>query len=121
MFKKMDESAGNVLGYQVIGDISKEDYATLVPEVQAVVDEQGSVKLLLDMEQFKSEKPEAWGSDFSFGHTYRKQIEKMAIVGDKKWEKGLAKLAEPFYAREAQYFHTADIADAWSWLKEDSD
>jgi hypothetical protein len=38
----MNDSAGNVLGYQVIGDISKEDYATLVPEVQVVIDDQGS-------------------------------------------------------------------------------
>jgi hypothetical protein len=55
-----------------------------VPEVQAAIDDEGSA--LLDMEQFEGEKASAWGSDLYFGRTYRKQIEKMAIVGDKKWE-----------------------------------
>lgn len=121
MFKKMSESDGNVLGYQVIGDISKEDYTALVAEVQTIIDAQGSVRMLLDMEQFKSEKASAWGSDLNFGRTYRKLIEKMAIVGDKKWESWMTKLVEPFYAREAKYFHTADIDEAWRWLKEDGD
>ena len=42
----------------------------------------------------------------------------MAIVGDKHWEAWITKLAAPFYAKEAQYFHTADMAAAWSWVKE---
>jgi hypothetical protein len=45
----------------------------------------------------------------------------MAIVGDKSWESWMTKLVEPFYSREAQFFHTADITDARSWLKEDSE
>lgn len=34
MITKMSESEGNILGFKMIGDISKEDYKILVPEVQ---------------------------------------------------------------------------------------
>jgi hypothetical protein len=42
----------------------------------------------------------------------------MAIVGDKTWEKWMTYLARPFYARDAKFFHIADIDKAWAWLRE---
>jgi hypothetical protein len=52
-----------------------------------------------------------------FGRDYHKKIEKMAIVGDKKWQEWLTKVAEPFYAVEAKFFSPDDIDDAWAWVK----
>ena len=52
-----------------------------------------------------------------FGHEFHNKIVKMAIVGDKRWEAWITKLAAPFYAREARYFPTAAIDDAWAWIK----
>jgi hypothetical protein len=53
-----------------------------------------------------------------FGHDYHEKITKMAIVGDKKWEKWLTKLVDPFYASQAKYFHTTEMDAAWDWLRE---
>lgn len=117
MFEKMSESTGNTLGYRAVGKITKEDYAFLNKEVEAMIAEAGSLRLLLDLEALEGEKIKAWGADLKFGHEFRKKIEKMAIVGDKKWQKGLAALADPFYAREAEFFHTADRDSAWAWLQ----
>ena len=118
MFEKMSESSGNVIGFKVVGTITKTDYDTLVPEVEALVGREGEFRLLLDMTEFKWEKVEAWGADWRFGREYRKKIEKAAFVGDKEWEKWLAKLAEPFYAMESKFFQSADIQAAWGWLNE---
>ena len=40
MITKMSESKGNVLGFKLIGDVTKEDYKILVLEVQALVDKE---------------------------------------------------------------------------------
>jgi hypothetical protein len=50
--------------------------------------------------------------------SFHEKIQKLAIVGDKTWEKWITHLARPFYAKEAKYFQSADMAKAWSWLKE---
>lgn len=118
MIEQMDKSQGNTLGFKLSGDINKADYDVLVPAVQAAVDQAGSVSLLLDMQDFKWEKVSAWGADLNFGHTYRKKIDKMAIVGNKTWERWIAKLAEPFYAKEALFFSLAEIDAAWEWLNQ---
>jgi len=43
----------------------------------------------------------------------------MAIVGDKRWQKWLAALVEPFYAKAARFFYPEEIEEAWGWLREE--
>lgn len=118
MIKELSQSSGSVVGYKVSGTITKEDYETFVPQVQALVEQEGSINMLLDLEGFEWEKVSAWGADMNFGHEYHEKITKMAIVGDKKWEKWLTKLVDPFYASQAKYFHTTEMDAAWDWLRE---
>ena len=118
MITKMSESKGNVLGFKLIGDITKEDYKILVLEVQKLVEKEGSISLLSDMTQFKWVDIDAWGADFNFSRTYRNKINKMAVVGDKTWEKWLTNLVELFLSIEAKFFDPIDIEAAWKWLKE---
>lgn len=110
----MDRSEGSSLGFKVSGDVTKADYEVLTPAVAAAVADHGTVNVLLDLVDFHWEKVSAWGADFHFGHEYHDKIDRMAIVGDKKWEKHLAHLASPFYAKESKYFGSDD--DAWTWL-----
>jgi len=118
MIEKLNQSSGSILGYKISGTVKKEDYGNMVPEVKAVVQEEGSANLLLDLTDFKWEALDAWGADMKFGRDYHKKIEKMAIVGDKRWQKWMAKIADPFYAGEAKFFDAVDSDAAWTWLRE---
>jgi hypothetical protein len=117
MIEKLEKSDGNAIGYRVSGRITKEDYQALGPEVEALVEQEGNIRLLLDMEEFEWEEVNAWGEDLKFGREFRKKIDKLAIVGNKRWEKWIAAVADPFYAREAEFFKTDDSDAAWSWLR----
>ena len=74
--------------------------------------------MLLDLRRFKREEIEAWVSDLKFGLTYHDKIDKLAIVGDKEWEKWITVRSEPFYSKNAKFFYSEDIDTAWKWLKE---
>ena len=117
MIEKMAESTAGALSFRAVGDITQDDYDVLFREVQALIDQAGTVGLLIDLERFEGEKPGAWLSDLKFGHVYHKKITRMAIVGDKRWEHVVAALADPFYARESRSFGTADRAQAWDWVR----
>lgn len=114
MITKLDRSHDNVLGFAVSGDVTKADYDVLTPAVESALTHADSVRLLLDLTEFHWEKVEAWGADLGFGHEFRHRIARMAIVGDKAWEKYLAHLAQPFYAEDTAFFQ--DIDQAWSWV-----
>lgn len=120
MFEKLNESSGPVVGYKIIGKVTPEDYQQLNTEVQALVDENNEVCLLLDLQEFAGEEVKAWLPDLKFGHRFHDTIAKMAIVGDKRWEKLIAALADPFYAKDAKFFHAEETDKAWAWLREDN-
>ena len=115
MIETMDRSTQTVLGFKVSGTVTKDDYEVLTPAVEAAIDANGSVSLLLDLTGFYWEKVSAWASDLRFAKQYHDKISKMAIVGDKKWERHLASLCSPYYAKEAKFFESD--SDAWDWLE----
>jgi len=102
---KLDESTDDALGFEVSGDVTKADYEL-----------HGTIRLLLDLTDFHWEKASAWGSDLRFGHRFHDKIDRLAVVGNKNWEKHLASLASPFYAKDSAFFETR--ADAWTWLED---
>ena len=113
---KLNASTDEALGFKVSGDVTTADYEVLNPAVEEAVDRRGTIRLLLDLTEFHREKISAWGSDLRFGHRYHDTIDRLAIVGNRSWERHLAQLASPFYARESAFFETE--ADAWAWLRE---
>jgi hypothetical protein len=115
MITQLDQSGGKVLGFAASGDVTKDDFAVLLPTVEKAISEYGSISLLLDLRDFHWEKVDAWASDMRFGRELHDKIERMAIVGDHTWQKHLARLAQPFYAKEAKYFEQAD--PGWAWVK----
>ena len=119
MFEVMNESTGNILGIRATGAISKGDYVELGQLCERLINREGEIHLLVDMTDFKSEPPSAWHADFHFGREFRHKIEKMAVLGDKRWESWLTDFCRHFYALEAKYFHTNDVEAAWDWLTEE--
>jgi hypothetical protein len=118
MLEKLDKSSGPVVGYKVAGKVTATDYQQLAPEIQNLVDQyDDDVCVLLDMQEFAGEEVNAWLPDLRFGHRFHDKIAKMAIVGDKRWEKWLTALADPFYAKDAEFFYPEETDEAWAWLR----
>lgn len=115
MIEQLEESGGNVLGFRVSGDVGRADYDLLVPAVLDAVKAHGSVRLVLDMSDFRWEKAEAWSADLSFGRTFHDEIAKLAVVGRGTLGKVVTVLARPFYAREARHFE--ELGAAWEWAR----
>ena len=118
MLEKLSQSSGNLLGYKVIGKITKEDYSTLTADIEALGQEEISMRLFLDLEAFKGEEIKARGAKLSFRGDYQKKITKLAIVGDKKWHEWLLALVDRFdYTRETEFFPIEERQAAWKWLQ----
>ena len=111
MLCTMDRSTEAILCYKLSDDITKADFQTLTPAVEAAIKANGSISLLFDLTDLHVEKASAWGSNLDFGRQFGDNVEKMAIGGDKGGVGHLSELAEPYDAKDAKYFDTAD--DAW--------
>jgi hypothetical protein len=109
-------SEGNVLEIELTGRLQKEDYAHFVPEMERFVKEHGKIRVLVEMHDFHGWSAGALWEDIKFDLRHFRDIERIAIVGEKAWERGMAAFCKPFTAAKLRYFERSDINEARSWL-----
>ena len=121
MIEILPQSTETCLGFKVSGKVTAEDYEVLIPQLDQAIAASGKVNMLFVMGDFDGASLDAVKADFKFGtHQYR-QVEKAAFVGDKKWQKWLVKIMDPFTRRtDERFFDFEQLDEAWQWLKEDS-
>jgi len=113
-----EENGGKLLVVQVSGKLVKADYAQLVPISERLIRQHGKISLLLDMTDFHGWELSAAWEDFKFGIDHFADIDRLALVGDKKWQHGMAVFCKPFTRATVRYFDHADAASARTWLDE---
>jgi hypothetical protein len=113
-----EENAGKILTVHVSGKLAKADYEYFVPAFGRLVRLHGKLSLLFDMNGFHGWEAGALWEDIKFDIKHFADIERLALVGDKKWQHGMAAFCIPFTKATVRYFDHADIASARSWLGE---
>jgi len=119
MLMKLEQSTPAVIGFLASGRLTDNDYKKfLIPEVKQAIAEQGSIRLLFMMDGFEGWDIQAAWDDLIFGMEINRQVERVAIVGDKDWEKWVARLVKAFTHGEVRYFDLKQREQAWAWIKD---
>ncbi|MGI8891654.1 MAG: STAS/SEC14 domain-containing protein [Chthoniobacterales bacterium] len=113
---KITPEKGNVVRVQVSGKLTQEDYDQLIPSWKETIARHGSMRLLLIMEDFEGWKLGAAWDDFRFSTGHAKRIVRVAMVGEKTWQKWMAKLGALFLADEIKYFELSQLVEAERWV-----
>lgn len=109
-----DES--NILSVEVTGTLTKQDYEDFVPMVEKWVSKRIHPRILIEFENFHGWTPVAFWEDIKFGAKHFREVDRLAIIGDKKWEKGMAVFCELFTTAEVGYFNKSEEEDAKRWI-----
>ena len=115
-----EENGGKILVVHVTGKVVKTDYEHFVPEFERLVRQQGKLRVLFDMADFHGWDAGALWEDIKFDIKHFADIERLAMVGEKKWQQGMATFCTPFTTATIRYFDHADVAEARKWLDESS-
>jgi SpoIIAA-like len=118
MIEKLPQSTDKILGFKMSGKLHDEDYKTFVPVIDAAVAKGGKIRLLAQFHDFHGWDMHALWDDIKFSTTHCTAMERIALVGDKAWEKWMAKVCVPFSMAKIKYFEAAEIDAAWKWLQE---
>ncbi len=109
---------GKVLEVFVTGKLQKEFYEEFVPLVEKQIAEFKKIRVLFQMHDFHGWTAGAFWEDLKFDLKHFNDIERLAIVGESKWEKGMATFCKPFTTAKVQYFDVADVDQARLWINE---
>ncbi|HET6325159.1 MAG TPA: STAS/SEC14 domain-containing protein [Planctomycetaceae bacterium] len=109
-------AVGRALEVHVTGKLTKESYERLVPAVDAQIKQYGKLHILFVMQDFHGWTAGAMWEDLKFDLKHWKDIERLAVVGEKKWEQGMATFCKPFTKAKIRYFDIAQIEEARQWI-----
>jgi len=112
-----EKNGGKNLEVRVSDKLVHEDYQQFVPEFERLVKQHGKIRVLFEMADFHGWEGAALWDDFKFDLKHFSDIERLAMVGDRKWEKGMSVFCKPFTSAKIRYFDHAAIAEARAWLE----
>src|SRR3954466_13969093 len=85
-----EANGGNVLEVTVSGKLTHEDYQRFVPAFERLVKEHGKNNVLFEMADFNGQQAGVSEDNIKILLEHFSDIERLAMVGDKKWEQGMA-------------------------------
>ena len=112
----IEDNAAKLLTVKASGKLSAKDYETLEPGVDKLIETAGRIKILFIMHDFHGWELGAVWEDIKFATKHCRDIEKVAMVGDKSWEKWMATICKPFTMSSIKYFDTGEDNAARDWL-----
>lgn len=112
-------SPDHVVAVRMAGVLQLDDYRRVIAEVEAKLSRHTKIAVMVDLTDFSDITLEALGEDFrySFGKIFEwGRFPREAIVTDKGWIQGLAKLASPLLPGiEVRAFPSGEQAAAMAW------
>ncbi len=112
-----EENDGKTVDVHVSGKLVKADYEHFVPEFDRLVGLHGKLRVLFNMTDFHGWTTSAVWEDTKFAMHHFGNIERLAMIGEKKWQEGMATFCKPFTDATVKYFDQSDAAEARKWLE----
>lgn len=120
MITQLQTDSPHIIGFTLRGKLHDEDYRIFVPAVEAAAAAEARLRLFARFEDFHGWDLHAAWDDFKFGVKHYGSFERIALVGEQRWQEWMAVFCKPFTRAEVRYFTADDDAAAWAWLREAS-
>ena len=108
----------NIVTIEVSGKLSSEDYEKFVPPFEELIQKYGKLRILFIMRDFHGWDMSALWQDTKFDVKHYKDVERLAMVGDKTWQKGMSVICKPFTTAKIQYFDLTETQQAFEWIEQ---
>jgi hypothetical protein len=110
--------AGKIVTLKFKEKLDREDYEEFVPQIETLLQDGSKLRLLVELIDFKGWTAGALWEDTKFAARHFNDIERLAVVGDAKWEKGVTVFIKPFTGASVKYFDRLDLEKARRWIRE---
>jgi hypothetical protein len=110
--------AGNIVTLKFNGKVSKADYEEFVPRIEYLMEGDAKIRLLIELHDFEGWTAGAMWEDTKFAARRFNDIERIAVVGEARWERGMVAFIKPFTMATVKYFDMQDANRARQWIRE---
>ncbi|MDD2767921.1 MAG: STAS/SEC14 domain-containing protein [Methylococcus sp.] len=118
MFESIETGNSKILGVKLSGKLHEEDYKTFIPWVENALATTGKLSLFIRFEDFHGWDLGAAWEDLKFATQHYGDFDRIAMVGESRWQEWMAKVSRPFTQAAVKYFDVAETEQAWAWLRD---
>lgn len=111
-----NKANSNLAELELQEKLTKEDYEEFVPELEKLMAENDDLRLLVKMKDFEGWSLGALWEDVKFDAKHFNDVDRLAFVGDEKWQEGMAAFCKPFTTADVKYFKQGEDEKARNWL-----
>ncbi len=103
------------LSLKATGKLTHEDYDVITPMIDSALEGVNNPKInaLFDVTELEGWEPRAAWDDFRLGLKHGGEFEKIAIIGNKKWQEYAAKIGTWFILGEVKNFENESAGLDW--------
>lgn len=105
-----------VLPVTASGKVTKEDYEKAIPKLEALLEEHGTLRFFIRLENVTGFELGALWEDLKFDRRHMNEFGKTAIVGDRTWEEWLTRISGLFFSPEVKFFYADREDEAREWV-----
>jgi hypothetical protein len=117
----VDESVHDkFLEVDLHGRLTRADYETFVPEIEKQILNRGTIRLLVTMHNFHGWNAWALWEEIKWDAQHFNDIQRVAIVGEKSWQKWMTGICQQFTTASVRYFTPDQLDQAREWLNTSS-
>lgn len=117
--KLHEESGGKYVAVELSGKLEAKDYEHFGGEIDRLIQQHGKLRMLATMHDFHGWTAGALWEDIKFDFKHFNHLERLALVGETKWEQGMAVFCKPFTTAKIRYFDHTKADEAKAWLESD--
>jgi hypothetical protein len=104
---------------KLTGKLTKDDYQQFTPEIERLIKQHGKIRMLVQLHDFHGWTVSAIWEDIKFDLKHFQDVERLALVGEKAWEHGMAVFCKPFTSATIRYFDRGEAEQAEAWIHAD--
>jgi predicted metal-dependent HD superfamily phosphohydrolase len=112
------DEATHIITLRVSGKVSRREFMHYSSLVDALIAEHGTLRLLVILKEFQGLSAAAFFEDLRFDFRHRDDLERVAVVAEKRWQKGLARFFGTLNHGTLRVFDADVEDDAWDWVHE---
>ena len=117
MIQILEQSKNNLIATKATGKLTEDDYNLLLPVLYEKLKQYPKLRWYFEMEDFDGWQLKAFWKDAKFDMKHANDFEKVAMVGEKKWQEWMTDLMKPFTSAELKYFDLSQTQEAMRWIK----
>lgn len=116
-FAISEVTAKNVLEVKISGRLDKDAYAEFVPKIEQMIDREGKIRLLVQLHDFHGWTVGALWEDCKFDMKHFNDIERLAIVGETRWQHSMSVFCKAFTTAAVEFFDPDELEIARIWSR----